>query len=132
MAYNKLVAGTGWLKSVVLKPSPIVGATHGVSLMDLTAAQTMAVVRVNAELSSIYDVKDWLANPPPVIAHIAELLSAAEVLDYKYQRGDTVDGEDTNLPMRLRARAERLLARLRGEGPPLEVVLSAGMVQRQK
>jgi len=125
MAYNTLTANVGWLKNVDLKSS----AAHGVTQADLTAAEDAAAARIDAELAGVYDTGDWAGDTPPIIEHIADLVSAAEVLDYKYQRGDTVDGEDTNLPARLRARAERLLARLRGEGPALEVVLADGTVQ---
>lgn len=128
MAYNTLTANAGWLKNVDLKTS----AANGVTQADLTAAEAAAAARIDAELAAVYETAGWAAAPPPIIAHVAELLSAAEVLDYKYQRGDTVDGEDTNLPARLRMRAEALLARLKGRGAPLEVVLANGTVQQRR
>ena len=127
MAYNTLTANAGWLKNVDLKTTP----ANGVTQADLTAAENAAASRIDAELAAVYDTSGWADDTPPIIEHIAELLSSAEVLDYKYQRGDTVDGEDTNLPARLRREAETLLARLRGEGPPLDVVGSDGSVQRR-
>lgn len=128
MAYNRLVVGLHWLKNVALKDSTAHGVTQGI----LMAAENAAAAHIDAELAGIYDLSDWSADPPPIIAHIAELLSAAEVLDCKYQGRDMVDGEDTKLPTRLRARAERLLAQLRGGGVPLEVVLPDGSVQQRK
>jgi len=127
MAYNTLTANVGWLKNVDLKTS----AANGVTQADLTAAENAAAARIDAELAAVYDTADWADDTPPIIEHAADLISSAEVLDYKYERGDTVDGEDTNLPARLRARAERLLTRLRGQGPALDVVLSDGTVQHR-
>ena len=128
MSYNTLTANTGWLKNVDLKAS----AANGVTQADLTAAENAAAARIDGELAGVYDTSGWTASTPPIIAHVAELLSSAEVLDYKYQRGDTVDGEDTNLPARLRARVERLLNRLRGQGAPLEIVRADGSVQYRR
>jgi hypothetical protein len=128
MAYNTLAANVGWLKNVDLKTS----AANGVTQADLTAAEEAAAARIDAELAGCYDTSAWPDDTPPIIQHVAELLSSAEVLDIKYQRGDTVDGEDTNLPARLTARGEALITRLRGEGPALEVVSEDGTVQRRR
>jgi hypothetical protein len=127
MSYNTLAAHAGWLKNVDLKET----AANGVTQADLTAAEAAAAARIDAELAGVYDTSGWADDVPPLIAHIASLLSAADVLDCKYERGDTVDGDDTNLPARLRARAERLIDRLRGRGAPLDIVRSDGSLQRR-
>jgi hypothetical protein len=128
MAYHTLSANAGWLKNVTLKTS----AANGITQADLTAAEAAAAAQIDAELAPLYDTADWADDPPPLVAHVAELLSAAAVLDQKYERGDTVGGDDTNLPARLRERGERLLSRLAGAGPALEIVRADGAVQRRR
>ena len=128
MSYCTLAANAGWLKNVTLKTT----AANGITAADLTAAQAAAAARIDAELAAVYDVAPWAADTPPIIAHVAELLAAADVLDMKYERGDTVDGDDANLPARLRERAERLIGRLKGDGPPLDVVRADGSVQPRR
>jgi hypothetical protein len=104
--YNTLVAEAGYLSNVRLKSSQ----ANGVTQADLYTAQAHAKAEIDATLSAIYDISTWVDETPGIIDRIADMLSSAEVLNYKYQRGDTADGEDTNLPSVIERDARALLA----------------------
>lgn len=124
--YNTLVAEGGYLSNVRLKVSQANGVTQG----DLDRAEAHAQAAIDARLSAVYDVSGWEAVTPAIIERIADMLSSAEVLDYKYQRGDTAEGDDTNLPAVLKADADALLGMLvRGA---LEVVSAGGGIQERR
>jgi len=107
--YNTLVPEAGYLSNVRLKSSSANGITQG----DLDAAEAHAKAVIDAALSAVYDMSAWAAETPPIIARIADMLSSAEVLDYKYQRGDTAEGDDTNLPSVLARDGRGLLDMIR-------------------
>jgi hypothetical protein len=120
--YNTLVPQAGYLSNVRLKVSPANGVTQG----DLDAGQAHAKATVDAQLSGVYDTLGWDSSTPPIIERIADMLSSAEVLEYKYQRGDTAEGDDTNLPSVLRDDAAALLAQIRRGA--VSVVAAGGSV----
>lgn len=107
--YNTLVPQAGYLSNVRLKLS----SSNGIVQADLDAAQAHARATVDAALAAVYDTAGWTMVTPPMVERIADMLSSAEVLEYKYQRGDTAEGDDTNLPAVLRSDATALLAMIR-------------------
>lgn len=121
--YNTLVCEAGYLSNVRLKAS----AANGITQADLDAAEAHARAETDAELSMIYDTSAWEAETPAIVERIADMLSSTEVLEYKYQRGDTAGGDDTNLPAVL-AREGRGLLRMIKRGL-LAVVDTGGAVQ---
>jgi len=127
MAYNTLEVAKRYLKSIdALATNP----TKGITQSDLTQAEEDAQALVDSELASYYDVSGWSADTPPIIETVAELLSSAEVLRYRYQR-DSLGGADAGeFAEVLRKQAEQLLSELKAGR--LSVVLSDGTVQRMR
>lgn len=93
-SYNTLVPQGGYLSNVRLKAS----SDNGLTQADLDAAEAHAKAVIDAELAAVYDITGWDLATPPMIERVADMLSSAEVLEYKYQRGDTAEGDDSNLP----------------------------------
>lgn len=110
--YSILIPQVGYLSNVRLKSSP----ANGVTQADLDAAQGHAKAEIDAALAAVYDVGTWEDVTPPIIGRIADMLSSSEVLDYKYQRGDTAGGSPDasgNLPEVLSRDARALLEMIR-------------------
>ena len=121
--YNTLVAEAGYLSNVRLKTS----TANGITQADLNAAQAHAKAEIDAALAPLYNVSGWETETPGIVERIADMLSSAEVLDYKYQRGDTAEGDDTNLPSVLARDARALLGMVtRGA---ISVVKTDGSIQ---
>ena len=118
--YNTLIPQAGYLSNVRLKAS----SANGLTQADLDAAEAHAASAIDAALSGMYDVSTWGGVTPAIIERIADMLASAEVLDYKYQRGDTAEGDDTNLPSVLRDDARALLEMIRNGR--LAVVAASG------
>jgi hypothetical protein len=121
--YNTLVSQAGYLSNVRLK----VSQANGVTQADLDNAQAHAKAAIDAALAVLYDASAWEAATPPIIERVADMLSSAEVLDYKYQRGDTAEGDDTNLPAVLARDGQALLAMIRRGA--VSIVQADGTVQ---
>ena len=121
--YNTLIAEAGYLSNVRLKLSQ----ANGVTQADLYTAQAHAKAEIDAALSGAYDISMWADETPGIIERIADMLSSAEVLNYKYQRGDTADGEDTNLPSVIERDGRALMAMI-AKGA-ISVVRTDGLVQ---
>jgi len=121
--YNTLAAQGGYLSNVRLKTDP----ANGVTQDDLDAARAHAKATIDSQLAPVYDVSAWEQETPPIVERIADMLSSAEVLEYKYQRGETADNEDTNLPSVLERNARSLLEMVRRG--LLTVVTAGGEVQ---
>jgi len=123
--YNTLVPQAGYLSNVRLKASQ----ANGITQADLDAAEGHARATIDAVLATVYDTSAWEAEVPGIVERIADMLSSAEVLDYKYQRGDTAEGDDTNLPAVLKRDGEALLEMVRRGA--VSVVTTGGEVQRR-
>lgn len=121
--YNTLVAQCGYLSNVRLRSSP----ANGITQADLSAAEAHARAEIDAALAGMYDVSFWEAETPGIVARIADMLSSAEVLNYKYQRGDTASGDDTHLPVVLERDARMLLGAV-AKGN-ISVVRTDGVIQ---
>ena len=121
--YNTLAAEAGYLSNVRLKASSANGITQG----DLDSAQTHAKATIDAHLAALYDTSAWVSSTPGIIGRVADMLSSAEVLEYKYQRGDTAEGDDTNLPSVLWRDALALLEMIKRGA--VSIVASDGQVQ---
>lgn len=121
--YNTLSAETGYLSNVRLKLSQ----ASGITANDLAAAQAHARATIDAALGGIFDASAWENATPPVIERIADMLSSAEVLLYKYERGDTAGGGDSALPAVLARDAGALLEMIRRGA--IDVVTAGGEVQ---
>ena len=127
MAYNTLQVARRYLKSIdVLATDP----TKGITQEDLTQAQDDAQARIDGVLAPYYEVSGWSADTPPIVETVAELLSSAQVLRYRYQR-DSLGGADAGrFAEVLFDQAGKLLADLKSAR--LSVVLSDGTVQRMR
>jgi hypothetical protein len=121
--YNTLVAQAGYLSNVRLKSSP----ENGITQADLSAAEAHARAEIDAALAPFYDTSAWEDETPGIIERIADMLSSAEVLNYKYQRGDTAQGDDTHLPVVIERDARALLA-MSAKGT-ISVVRTDGVIQ---
>jgi len=124
-SYNTLVPQASYLSNVRLKAS----SDNGVTQADLDAAEAHAKAVIDSRLAGIYDISTWGDVTPPIVERIAEMLSAAEVLEYKYERGDTAEGDDTNLPRTLHADALATLEQVR-RGETLVIASSGAVVAR--
>jgi len=108
MSYKTLQANVGYLKNVDLETE----ASDGITQADLTLAETSAQALIDATLAPVYDLSDWASSTPPVIADVAELLSSASVLDFKYARDASAEGSD-GYAAQLRARGLDVLREVR-------------------
>jgi hypothetical protein len=124
-SYNTLVPQGGYLSNVRLKAS----SDNGVTQADMDAAEAHAKAVIDSRLAGVYDLSTWDEVTPPVIERVASMLSSAEVLEYKYERGDTAEGDDTNLPSVIKADALATLEQIR-RGATFVVASSGAVVSR--
>lgn len=125
--YNSLVPARRYLKNIEkLEGDP----TRGITRADLLSAQAAAKAEVDSALAGYYEVSDWASSTPPVIEDLAELLSSAHVLRYRYEREAPASSMVSNFPELLRRQALAMLEDIR-KGRRL-VILADGSIQSTK
>ncbi len=125
--YNALVPARRYLKNIErLESDPTKGITRG----DLSQAQASARAEVEAALGAYYDTSAWATSTPPIIADVAELLSSAHVLRYRYQREAPGKAMESNFAELLRSEGLAMLGDLKAGRR--RIILGDGSVQQMK
>lgn len=82
-SYYTLVVNEGHLKNF----DELTGtATSGIIQADLTIAERFAFDVTNAAFASQFNVASWVANTPPLVARINDLLGSGKLISMKYSR----------------------------------------------
>jgi hypothetical protein len=123
-AYNRLIAGTGYLKHIRIKASRANGLTEA----DLREAELHAKAVIDERLGPLFQTSFWTHETPGVIERVADQLSSAEALRTRRLRGEAAPGEDVCPPRALERPAEALMSMI--ERGCVRIITRGGRVQR--